>query len=173
MSRDDAAMTGQKTLRTGRLSLRPLTLDDLDAIVAMDSDEEVCRYIGGPREPVAHRARMRADIVDGRPAPYFTWAIEWRERAGFLGRCLLATSPLPGTTEIGWRLPRTSWDQGIASEAASAILHHAHDELRVGPVVALIHPDNAASLSVARKIGLRPDGEMVARGARQLVYRLD
>ena len=173
MNRDDAAMTGQKMLQTARLNLRHLTLDDLDAIVAMDSDEEVCRYIGGPREPVAHRARMRANIVDGRPAPYFAWAIEWRDRVGFLGRCLLADSPLPGTTEIGWRLPRTSWSQGIATEAASAVLHHARDELRVGPVVALIHPDNAASLSVARKIGLRPDGETVARGARQLIYRLD
>jgi RimJ/RimL family protein N-acetyltransferase len=168
-----ANMTDFAILETKRLRLRPRTLDDLDAIVAMDSDEEVRRYIGGPREPVAHRAEVRANIVDGRPAPYFAWGIEWKDRAGFLGQCLLAQSPLPGTTEIGWRLLRTSWGQGIATEAASAVLRHALDDLQVEPVVALIHPDNAASQRVAQKIGLRLAGETIARGARQLVYRLD
>jgi RimJ/RimL family protein N-acetyltransferase len=80
-------------------------------------------------------------------------------------------SPLPDTTEIGWRLTRASWGQGIASETAGAMLQHARDELRVGPVVALIHPDTAASVRVARKIGLRPAGETIVRGGRQLVYR--
>jgi len=46
---------GQKTIETARLRLRPRTLDDLEAIVAMDRDEEVRRFIGGPleTEPIA------------------------------------------------------------------------------------------------------------------------
>ena len=162
----------QETLETARLRLRPRTLEDLDAIVAMDSDEEVRRYIGGPREPVAHRAEVRAKIVNGRPAPYFAWGIEWKDRTGFLGQCLLAKAPLPDSTEIGWRLLRTSWSQGIATEAASAVLRHAQGDLRVGRLVALIHPDNLASRRVAEKIGLRLTSETAfIRGAQQVVYR--
>ena len=162
----------QATLETARLRLRPRTLNDLDAIVAMDSDEEVRRYIGGPLEPESHRAEVRSNIVNGRPAPYFAWGIEWKDRTGYLGQCLLARGPLPDSTEIGWRLLRTSWSQGIAAEAASAVLRHAKDDLRVGPLVALIHPDNLASRRVAEKIGLHLTSETAfIRGARQVVYR--
>ena len=83
------------------------------------------------------------------------WAIEWKERPGFLGQCALNPPQQFGATELSWRLVRASWGQGVASEAVSAMLRHAVDELQIGPVVALIHPDNKASRRVAEKVGLR------------------
>jgi RimJ/RimL family protein N-acetyltransferase len=159
-----------KTLETARLRLRPRTLDDLDAIVAMDTDAEVRRYIGGPLDPVAHRAEARGNILD-RPPGEWRWAIEWLDRPGFLGQCGIRPSHLPDVSEFTWRLVRSAWLQGIASEAAGAMLAHLRDEVGIGPVVALIHPDNAASQGVARKLGLRPAGEVVAWNARQMVWR--
>jgi RimJ/RimL family protein N-acetyltransferase len=157
-------------LETVRLRLRPRTLDDLEPIVAMDRDREVRRFIGGPLDAEPHRAEVRSNIVNGRPMP--AWTIEWKELPGFLGQCSLNRSHLPQATELSWRLVRTSWGQGVATEAAAAVLRHAVEELRSEPVAALIHPGNRASQRVAEIIGLRPAGETVFWGARQLIYRL-
>jgi RimJ/RimL family protein N-acetyltransferase len=159
-----------KTLETARLRLRPRTLADLDAIIAMDSDADVRRYIGGPLEPVAHRAEVQRNIAQGRPAPYFAWAIEWKDQPGFLGQCALNRSPRPGVTEISWRLMKANWGRGICSEAAVAVLDHAIRDLRLRPTVALIHPRNKASARVAQKIGLQLAGETLFKGAIHQVY---
>jgi RimJ/RimL family protein N-acetyltransferase len=159
-----------KTLETARLRLRPRTLGDLEAIVAMDQDEEVRRFIGGPLQPDSHRAEVRSNITNGRPMP--AWAIEWKDQPGFLGQCSLNPPLQLGAVELSWRLVRAAWGQGVASEAVAAMLSHAAKDLRIGPVAALIHPDNAASRRVAEKIGARLTSETAAiKGVRQLVYR--
>ena len=160
-----------QTLETARLRLRARTLEDLEAIVEMDADEDVCRYIGGPRDRAGHRVQVRENLVAGRPVPYLAWAIEWKERPGLLGQCTFSQSYLPGVTEIGWRLVRAAWGQGIATEAAEVLLRLAVDDPRVGPIVALIHPGNRASARVARKLGLRHVGETERWGVQALVWR--
>lgn len=161
-----------KMLATPRLRLRARTLDDLDAILAMDADPEVRRFMGGPPHPEAHRAEVRANIVDGRPS-HQRWAIEWRDRPGFLGQCGLSLCHLPGCTALTWRLARAHWGRGVASEAVGAMLRHAREDLGMRSFVAFIHADNQASRRVADKVGLRPAGETELNGYRQLVYRLD
>jgi RimJ/RimL family protein N-acetyltransferase len=60
--------------------------------------------------------------------------------------------------EIGWRLVRAAWSQGYATEAARPVLNHAFHTIGLQRVVADIDPANAASVGVARKLGLAPDG---------------
>ncbi len=159
-------------LATPRLRLRARSLDDLDAILAMDADSEVRRFMGGPPHAAAHRAEVRANIVDGRPS-HRRWAIEWRDRPGFLGQCGLDLCHLPACTALTWRLARAHWGRGVASEAVGAMLRHAREDLKLGSLVAFIHADNGASRRVADKVGLKPAGETELHGYRQLVYRLD
>jgi RimJ/RimL family protein N-acetyltransferase len=159
-------------LATPRLRLRARTLDDVDAILAMDADADVRRFMGGPPQAQAHRAEVCANIVDGQPT-HRRWAIEWRDRPGFLGQCGLSRCHLPGCTALTWRLGRPHWGRGIASEAVGAVLRHAREDLGLSDFVAFIHADNGASQRVADKVGLRPAGETVLHGYRQLVYRLD
>ena len=161
-----------KMLATPRLRLRARTLDDLDAILAMDADPGVRRFMGGPPHVEAHRAEVRANIMDGQPS-HRRWAIEWRNRPGFLGQCGLGRCHLPDCTAITWRLGRAHWGRGIASEAVGTMLRHAREDLGLCAFVAFIHADNEASRRVADKIGLMPAGETVRHGYRQLLYRLD
>ncbi|MPZ31609.1 MAG: GNAT family N-acetyltransferase [Rhodospirillales bacterium] len=161
-----------QVLATPRLRLRARTLDDLDAILAMDADADVRRFMGGPPHANAHRAEVRANIIDGRPS-LRRWVIEWRDRPGFLGQCGLSLCHLPGCTALTWRLGRAHWGRGIASEAVGALLRHAREDLGLRSFVAFIHADNQASQRVADKVGLRPAGETVLHGYRQRVYRLD
>jgi RimJ/RimL family protein N-acetyltransferase len=162
-----------KTLETSRLRLRARTLDDLEAILAMDADTEVRRFIGGPPDAAAHRAELRKNLVEGLPTSEWRWAVEWRDRPGFLGQIGLKPCHLPGCSEFTWRLVRAAWGQGIATEAVDAMLGHARADLGVRSFVAFIEAGNRASRRVADKIGLQPAGETVLHGLPQLVYRLD
>jgi len=62
--------------------------------------------------------------------------------------------------EIGYHLRRDHWGRGLATEAGRAIRDHAVTVLRLRRLVALIHPENAASERVAAKLGFRREGEV-------------
>jgi RimJ/RimL family protein N-acetyltransferase len=147
-------------LDTRRLRLRTRTLDDLDANLAMDLDPQVYRYIFAQApEPSHWRARLAGQITTGWPSVGGVWAVEWRDRQGFLGWCGLVPLGHSGLIEIGYRYVPAAWGQGIASEAAHAVLDHGFRALAIDPIVAVTHPDNHASQGVLQKIGLQPAGE--------------
>ena len=72
--------------------------------------------------------------------------------------------------EIGWRLVRAAWGRGYATEAARPVLDHALYSLRLPRVVADIDPTNTGSISVARKLGLIPDGTVLYGGHTVVRY---
>jgi RimJ/RimL family protein N-acetyltransferase len=163
----------QLVLETGRLRLRPRTVDDLAANLAMDLDPEVQRYIfAAPPDPEAWRAHTLARITSGWPPVGGIWVVEWQGEPGFLGWCGLFPLENSGLIEIGYRYVRAAWGQGVATEAARAVLDHGFRVLAIDPVVAVAHPDNSGSHGVLRKIGLRPSGEAWHYGKWLLFYRL-
>ncbi|AJY11896.1 GNAT family N-acetyltransferase [Burkholderia dolosa] len=143
---------------TARLWLRPRTLADLDACIAMDRDPEVTRHIAGPwGDPVEHRRFVTHRITRDYPPGLGYWSIfEKHAPDTFVGWVLLIPDYKDGErdVEIGWRLVRTAWGRGIASEAATAIVRHAFDTVRLPRVIADIAEANAGSLNVARKLGM-------------------
>jgi RimJ/RimL family protein N-acetyltransferase len=146
------------TFTTARLTLRPRTLKDLEACLAMDRDPLVTKFIHGPwADPVAHRAFVEARVRHVYPAGMGYWSIFASAR--FIGWILLTPLDLLGPdTEIGWRLVRAAWGRGYATEAARPVLDHALHTLGLRRVVADIDPINTASISVARKLRLVADG---------------
>jgi RimJ/RimL family protein N-acetyltransferase len=161
------------TIDTARLRLRARTFDDLEPIIEMDADPLVRRFIGGPLDQATHRAEVRWRIVEGRPEPHASWAIEWRDHRGLIGLCHLSPSEETGLTQIGWRLHTSAWGQGVATEAARAVLARALGPIELPVIVALIHPANHASIRVAEKIGMTPAGVVPYRGVLQTLYRVE
>ena len=151
----------QVVLTTPRLHLRPRTMADLEACVAMDLDPEVHRFIYGnrPPDPAQHRAHLRARIASGWPAQGGIWVVEWQHAPGFLCWCGLFPLEDSGLIEIGYRYVRGAWGQGIATEAGRTVLDHGFRVLAFDPIVAVTHPANLASQHVLEKLGLRRCGE--------------
>lgn len=146
----------QPTFETRRLRLRPRTLADTDACIAMDLEPGVTRYVAGPwGDPAAHRAFVEARTMGPYAPGLGYWVISpLEEPAQFLGWVLLI--PVNGRgpqVEIGWRLRREAWGFGFATEAAMAVLRHGLEGLGLAEIVADIHPDNSASRRVAEKLG--------------------
>jgi RimJ/RimL family protein N-acetyltransferase len=154
------------TLETPRLRLRPRLLADLEACFRMDREPGTLDWIewpetaGGWDDPAAHRAFIRARIGADYPEGMGYWVLARRERPGeFLGWVLLIPADAAGPgIEIGWRLTGAARGLGLATEAARRVLEHALNGLGLDRVIADIHARNAASIGVARKIGMHATG---------------
>jgi RimJ/RimL family protein N-acetyltransferase len=159
---------------TARLWLRRPRPADERELIALDSDPEVMQYVGSPPGPRPHadtvdrvRQRIGADHGSGG-----WWVIEGKGDGVLHGLGLLLPMPDGDDLEVGYRLARRSWGQGIATEACTALVDHALIRLSLPRVVAVIYPDNAASRRVLEKVGFVHDGMSEYRGARVERYAL-
>jgi RimJ/RimL family protein N-acetyltransferase len=150
-------------LTTARLLLRRWRPDDLDPLAAMDADPEVMRYIGDgstrDREQTATTLALMERHWD--EFGYGLFATEIAATDEFVGWIGLATPRfLPEvmpTVEIGWRLARRFWGQGLATEGAAAVLRFAFVDCELDRIVSIRHVDNHASGRVMEKLGLHFD----------------
>ena len=141
-------------IETARLRLYPPRLEDLEARLAMDRDQEVMRFTRPvPEDAEAQRREIRDRIL--KPPPGALWHIEERVAPGFIGWCGMFPLEDSGLMEISYRYRRAAWGRGLATEAAAAALDHGFRELELDSIVAVSDPDNAASHKVLLKIGLR------------------
>ena len=136
----------------------------------MDRDPLVTKFIHGPwADPIAHHAFVEARIRQAYPAGMGYWSILTSAR--FISSILLTPLDLHGPEiEIGWRLVHAAWGHGYATEAARPVLDHALHTLGLQRVAADIDPTNTGSISVARKLGLVPDGTSLYGGRTVIRY---
>lgn len=152
-------ITEPPTLSTARLILRPQQASDFDACVAMWSDAEVVRHIGGATRPAQDvwftlaRSRGMWPLLG-----YGFWIVVEKASGRFLGEAGFAdfkremNPDMSATPEAGWAFNQASWGKGYASEAVGAI-HDWLDEYRPGPSCCIIDDGNLASRKVAEKCG--------------------
>ena len=163
-------------LRTPRLLLRRFTRHDAGALVALDSDPEVVRYA----EPeLEHSPRTLADvertllprILSGyaKDPPHEQWAVLERPGGAFLGWFFLRPEA-GGAWELGYRLRRSAWGKGFATEGAHEVLRYGFEVLEAERIVAYVVADNAASVRVVEKLGMRHVGSSDWHGLEDRCY---
>ena len=165
-------------LETPRLRLRRLVAADLANLVALDSDPEVMRYVGSPAgvkpaAETAERARRRiAESERGLHEPLGFWRIEGRGDHAFYGLGALLRMPEGDDVEVAYRLARTAWGRGLATEAAGALVTHALRTLALPRLVAVTYPGNRASQRVLDKLGFERRGLTEYKGVRATYHVL-
>jgi RimJ/RimL family protein N-acetyltransferase len=144
---------------TERLLLRPFRLDDEAAVHAYTSDPEVTRYTSWkPHTPVETRARLRAWVADQEiwPRTSIHLAIESRAHRTAIGWTGFVSLDANRQTGIfGYLLHRNYWGKGLATEAANALIHWGFKQLNLHRVVAECDVENAASIKILEKLGMR------------------
>jgi RimJ/RimL family protein N-acetyltransferase len=134
---------------TERLRLRPITLDDVDLLVALDADPAVMRFISGG-EPSGRDETER--IV--RRSLGHRWVAFERATEDFVGWFGLRPSD-PNARELGYRLRRAAWGRGLATEGARALIAEAFTTLATERVWAQTMTVNTASRRVMERCGMR------------------
>jgi RimJ/RimL family protein N-acetyltransferase len=147
-------------LETPRLVLREFSGDDVDNLFDLNSDPEVMRYITGGRP--TPREEIRDKIIPFHLAVYDkfdrlgTWAAESAATGEFLGWFHFRAGP--GTDianiDLGYRLRRSAWHKGYATEGSRALISAGFTDLGVQRVFAHTMTVNTASRSVMEKCGL-------------------
>lgn len=162
-------------LRTERLLLRQWRDNDLDALAPMYADPEVMRYIrdGAVRDreqTAAHLARMRQHWDEHGFGLFAAELVETGELTGWVGLAVPYFLPevLPAV-EIGWRLGRSFWGAGLATEGAQAALRFGLVDQGMERLVSIRQIDNVRSARVMEKIGLTFDRRTTVPGNGQLV----
>ncbi len=165
-----------RILETPRLRFRRLLRGDLDDLAAIYADAEVRRYFP---EGVLTREQTREELewfLDGHPddSRLGLWAVIHKETSRFIGRCGLLLWDIEGTreVEIAYLLARDWWGQGLGAEAARGLVRHGFDQLGLPRLIALIDPDNQASMRTARSAGLSFEREIELEGLRSFVYAI-
>ncbi len=143
-------------VETDRLLLRPVEASDAAALLAMWSDPDVTRYMGGPRDPERVRQAIEEEARTGAPYPMGLWPVVEKASGRVIGDCGLLEKEVGGRVEVElvYVFAADSWGKGYATEAASAVRDYAFHSLRLIRIIALINPDNVASARVAEKAGL-------------------
>jgi RimJ/RimL family protein N-acetyltransferase len=136
-------------VETVRLALRPITMDDVDLLVELDSDPEVMRFITGG-EP-SSRARVTERIQQSLG---HRWVAFERSTGAFIGWFGLVPTG-DGERELGYRLRHVAWGRGYATEASTALIALAFSEPSARRVWAQTMTVNTRSRAVMERCGLR------------------
>jgi RimJ/RimL family protein N-acetyltransferase len=162
---------------TERLRLRPPRPADWAGYRALFRDPAIEEWLRpAPLPPFGDadiRAMLGTDELHWDLHQFGPWALLDREDESLVGRGGLRWLELEGrlVVELPWTIASGRQGEGLASEAATAAVEWAR-ALDLTEVVALIRPQNAASLRVAEKAGMRPDREAMHAGLPHLVYVL-
>lgn len=166
------------TFETERLILRPYRLEDFDRCVELSQDERVMRYITGtPATRQETWVCMMRWTGMWHHLGFGFLVIEEKEtgrvigEAGFQEMHRNMEPSIEGTLEAGWRLEPAAQGRGYATEALRALISWADDRFPGKTMSCIIHPDNAASLRVAEKLGFRETARTSCNGDVVLLLR--
>ncbi len=164
----------REPLLTTRLLLRDVAEDDAELLFDLDSDPAVLRYVGPRAAPdvAGYRERTRTVFIPQQAHPWQGVRLVF-DRAGgeFLGwvfvRPATASRLAAGLgwtradeIEVGYRYRQVAWGRGVATEAATPLVGLALADPATAAVVACARADNAGSLRVLHKLGLKRVGEV-------------
>jgi len=147
-------------LETRRLVLRRFTMADADNLVSLDADPDVMRFVTGG-VPTS-RGEIETEVLPAfldyyqRYEGFGFWAAVEKTTGEFVGWFHFRPRPgaVPGEVELGYRLRKSAWGKGYATEGSRALICQGFTEFGVQRVAAEAMAVNTASRRVMEKAGL-------------------
>ena len=146
-------------LETERLLLRPFTTDkDAAFILTLLNEPSFLQYIGDKKVRNLDDARqylLNGPIASYEKNSFGLLCVELKDSQTWIGMCgLLKREELP-EPDIGFAFLPDFWNKGYAIEAAAAVMKDARERLQLNRILAIVNPDNYASMKLLERLGLR------------------
>jgi RimJ/RimL family protein N-acetyltransferase len=149
----------QYLFESERLGFKNWTEVDVDQMALISADTNVMRHF--PKTATFEETKIFIDkmklLFEEKAYCYFAVEIkESKELIGFIGLMdQNFESEFTPATDIGWRLKKTAWGKGYATEGAIRCLQYARELKNITHIIATAPLVNTASISVMKKIGMR------------------
>jgi [ribosomal protein S5]-alanine N-acetyltransferase len=163
-------------IETNRLILREFKREDLQGLAPILADPKVMRFSPAGINSVEQvRERIESFITCYRRFGFGKWAVVLKESDQLLGYCGIAVDRIDGKDEkeLGYRLDSRYWRQGLATEAASAVIDCGFDQFNLPYVLGIVERANTASVRVLEKIGMRHQKTTIFHAIEMDLYRVD
>lgn len=160
-------------ISTERLYLREFVPEDLNALIALRSDQDFMSYsnVSTPEKTALFLEKHReAYERDG----FSKWAVIDRATNTLIGYCGLCWVEVDGKkiVELGYRLAKEYWGRGLGTEAVIAAKNYAFTATNLTEIVSCITPGNERSVHVAEKNGMTLWKKGTFLDEEDLVYRI-
>ncbi len=161
------------SIKTQRLTLRAMSMDDVDTMHLLFTDPRVMASFDGQLfdRPMTERW-VRRNLEHQEQHGYGLFAVILRKDGELIGDCGLEHMVIEGTpdVELGYDLRSPYWGRGLATEAAAAVRDFAFKQLEIPRLISLIRPANVASRRVAEKIGMTMERNILRGSQPYHVY---
>ncbi|MEO8634014.1 MAG: GNAT family N-acetyltransferase [Gemmatimonadales bacterium] len=161
MSTDAGGSAAARVIETARLALRRLTTEDAAFMLGLANEPSYLRYIGdkGIRSAEDAAAYLLKGPIDSYARNGFgLYHVSLKEDDLPIGICGLVKRDGLEHPDVGFAFLPAYWSQGLAFEAASAVLDYGRETLTLHRIFAITQPDNASSIRLLQRLGLVQQG---------------
>jgi RimJ/RimL family protein N-acetyltransferase len=158
---EDHAMTRIHRVgpETSRLRLRALTVDDAEAVLALNGNPVVMTHTGEPLWTGLEQTRPRlADYPDFEKYGFGRWGCIYKPENEVIGFSGFKYLPTLDEVDLGYRFLPEYWGQGLATESGSACILYGFETMGLDHIIALVKPENTRSVRVLEKLGMHDTG---------------
>ncbi|MCB0256465.1 MAG: GNAT family N-acetyltransferase [Anaerolineae bacterium] len=167
--------TSHPHIETPRLLLRPMEESDLDALLGIFTDPQVmAAFDSQPFSREQMQGWLQRNLDHLAQYGYGLFSVIFKASGQLIGDCGLEVMEVNGASvaELGYDFRSDHWNQGLATEAATAVRDYAFQVLGLDELISLIRVGNGASRRVAEKVGLRCLAEFTRYDTRYWKYGL-
>ncbi len=166
-------------IETNRLLLRTFTEEDAHLLYELNLDPEVIKYTYDPIKDLDHAKQVLEQVILPQYALYNhgRWAVHLKPgldpiAIGFIGWCGLKFIPLRNEIDLGYRLIKSAWGSGYATEAAHACIRYGFEKLNLKRIIGRAVPENIGSMKVLEKCGMSYLSEGFVDGYLSKTYEI-
>jgi [ribosomal protein S5]-alanine N-acetyltransferase len=163
-------------LETAHLLLRPMQATDLNDLLYIFTDRKVmAAFESAPFDEPQMARWLQRNLDHQAEHGYGLYSVILKTNGLLIGDCGLEVMEVEGTpaAELGYDFRSDYWNQGFATEAATAVRDYAFNSLNLPQLISLIRVGNGASQRVAEKIGMHCISELNRHGIRYWKYGLE
>ncbi len=141
-----------------RLGFRSWSDDDLEPMTLINNDPDVMEYFPKLQDREGTYTFIKKMYTQFEANQFCYFAVELLETGDFLGFIGMSNQDhgldKGDFVDIGWRLKKSVWGKGLATEGAKACLNYASTTLGITDIYAIATTINIPSIRVMEKIGM-------------------
>jgi len=162
-------------IETKRLILRQMTEDDTESFLEIFTDPKAMKYFGIIFDQSQIDNWVKSNLEHQEKHGFSLFSVVLKSNDEVIGDCGLESEEIDGEFRvgIGFDFKSKYWNNGYATEAATAVLDYGFKEYDFDRISGWINPENAASRRVAEKVGLLIEKSIVRGGKEQVLYTIN